>query len=134
MTSRGKLNNSCSTDSINIVRDLMDKEHAVYKDQDPNVTLTVVLPWTVLQELDGLRKRNRGAQAAINYINSLLVEKHPLLRPQRPSEVSAANEEFPGANEDDSILQCALEWCGKIADGKIVSKNLIIAFQFSITR
>lgn len=79
----------------------------------------MILPWTVLQELDGLRKRNSGAQAAINYINQLLVEKHPKLRPQRPSEVALSKEEFVGSNEDDTILQCALHWCGKVKSNTV---------------
>jgi len=82
----------------------------------------LLIPWMVLQELDGLMKgpRKGVAQICVRYIDELLSSKHQRVRGQKPTEVTLAQEKFIGSNEDDSILQCALLCCDKSPDSTVV--------------
>ena len=85
----------------------------------------LVIPWMVLQELDGLMKGNRKglAQIGVKYIDGLLSSKHPRVCGQKPSEVALGQDKFQGTNEDDTILQCAVQCCDKYSSAVVVSST-----------
>lgn len=83
---------------------------------------TILIPWMVLQELDGNKGRMPGSngRSAINLIHKLLSMRHPRVKGQKASD---AAQVVPGYDriEDDSILQCA-EQC-QSADATVVRSS-----------
>ncbi|XP_076765588.1 swt1 RNA endoribonuclease isoform X2 [Xylocopa sonorina] len=78
----------------------------------------IVIPWTVIRELDYI-KDDYGktkptilcvkARKAINYINKLFSSKHPHIITQTPEDVAKNKEKFAIDCPDDEILQTCLE-------------------------
>ncbi|XP_076454677.1 uncharacterized protein LOC143289554 [Babylonia areolata] len=72
----------------------------------------LIIPWVVLQELDGLKMswaKSRRAQNAVRYIHSCLINLHPRVRGQTPAEASEPVDNFRAQCNDDRILQCCLQ-------------------------
>ncbi|KJE89730.1 hypothetical protein CAOG_01161 [Capsaspora owczarzaki ATCC 30864] len=74
--------------------------------------LVVVLPWTVVQELDRLKKGNVSteAQRANEFLLRMLQAKHPFLKGQPLKESSKGFNEPGIENNDDRILDCCLRY------------------------
>ncbi|CAL7939993.1 unnamed protein product [Xylocopa violacea] len=78
----------------------------------------IVIPWTVIRELDYI-KDDYGktkptilcakARKAVNYINKLFSSKHPHIITQTPEGVAKNKEKFAIDCPDDEILQTCLE-------------------------
>ena len=88
---------------------------------------TIVIPWMVLQELDGSKGRTvagNNSRSAINLIHKLLSTRHPRVKGQKASDAAKV---MPGYDriEDDSILQCA-EQCQSAEN--VVVKSLFCKF------
>ena len=71
---------------------------------------TLVLPWVVIQELDGLKENEmvgRQAHKAVKFIHACVADGHPRVRVQRSDEERSGKELRIECN-DDRILECCL--------------------------
>ncbi|XP_076286282.1 swt1 RNA endoribonuclease [Lasioglossum baleicum] len=78
----------------------------------------IVIPWTVIRELDYIKNNNgktksailsAKARKAINYINQLFSSKHPYVVGQTREDASRNKEKFFIDCPDDEILQTCLQ-------------------------
>ncbi|XP_076171131.1 swt1 RNA endoribonuclease [Ptiloglossa arizonensis] len=78
----------------------------------------IVIPWTVIRELDYIKDDNGKtksvtlcvkARKAVNYINKLFSSKHPRIIGQTREDVARNKEKFSIDCPDDEILQTCLQ-------------------------
>ncbi|CAK9829010.1 Transcriptional protein SWT1 [Anthophora retusa] len=78
----------------------------------------IVIPWTVIRELDYIKGDNGKtksatlcvkARKAVNYINKLFSSKQPRIIGQTPEDVAKNKEKFAIDCPDDEILQTCLQ-------------------------
>nr|XP_031846667.1 uncharacterized protein LOC116433086 [Nomia melanderi] len=78
----------------------------------------IVIPWTVIRELDYIKNNNgktkpaslcKKARTAINYINKLFSSKYPYIIGQTREDVLKNKEKFSLDCPDDEILQTCLQ-------------------------
>ncbi|XP_065839549.1 transcriptional protein SWT1-like [Oscarella lobularis] len=76
---------------------------------------SLVVPWIVLQELDGLKRNDHvGAQArkAIRFLRACADARHAHVLFQRPDEVPCGREAYEIQSNDDHILHCCIYFKG----------------------
>jgi len=97
----------------------------------------VVIPWMVVQELDGLKESEKqktsvGARAAVRWINKVLLEKNENLITETNVQSRNSSKKFDSKSPDDKILATCLqlkEECNKVVlatnDVNLANKALI---------
>lgn len=103
--------------NLKVVKDLLSFEFS------NKVSVLLIVPWMVLQELDYFKTDNdalrRNSSSAIRFINQELSAKNPKLKGQ--SAVEACDSKFKCSGPDDRILDCGLQYKN---DTNIVVSNL----------
>jgi predicted ribonuclease YlaK len=77
----------------------------------------LVIPWTVMQELDGLKNQDGigdRARRAIQFLHSCFLSNHPRVRGQTMEEVNTELSNMAIENNDDRILHCCLVYQLKV--------------------
>ena len=83
---------------------------------------TLLLPWIVIQELDGLKENEmvgRQANKAVKFIHACVSDRHPRVRVQRSDEETSEKRLKIECN-DDRILECCLYFRSGVDHGGVV--------------